>query len=106
MKFALSAIAIVAVSLSASGCASSAIGARKVTWAKPKDDVSYKTISRDLTPELQGSVERRIDADRNEAVTANLQWRLLSDDLGRLFYTDHPTRLSPLPVTGTSGMPR
>ena len=28
------------------------------------------------------------------------------DDLGRAFYTDHPSRLSPYPVTYTSGNPR
>ncbi len=70
------------------------------------EDVSYAAISGNLTPELAGLVERPIDVDRNLAVTANQNWRMFSDDWGRLFYPDHPTRLSPMPIVYTSGNPR
>jgi hypothetical protein len=69
-------------------------------------DVSYSSISRNLTPELQGLAERPIDVNRNLSVTANQNWRMASGDLGRALYTDHPSRLSPFPVVSTSGLPR
>jgi len=68
-------------------------------------DVSYGAISGDLTPELRGSTERPIDVDRNMAVTNNLNWRLMSDDLGRVWYTNHPSSLSPLPIVKPSTQP-
>jgi len=70
------------------------------------DDVSYAAISGNLTPELAGLVERPIDVDRNLSITNNQNWRMFSDDWGRVFYTDHPSRLSPMPVVSTSGNPR
>ncbi len=69
-------------------------------------DVSYAAISGNLTPELAGLVERPIDVDRNLSATNNQNWRMFSDDWGRLFYTDHPSRLSPMPIVQTSGNPR
>jgi hypothetical protein len=69
-------------------------------------DTDFRVVAANPTPELQGTVERRIDVDRHMAVTKDLNKRMFSDDLGRVFYTDHPSRLSPLPVLYTSGMPR
>ena len=69
-------------------------------------DVSFNSIRGDLTPELQAMTDRRVDEQRNWAVTDNQNLRMLHDDLGRAFYTDHPTRLSPYPITYTSGNPR
>lgn len=69
-------------------------------------DVSFDAISGNLTPELQGLTDRPVDEQRNLAVTNNMNWRLMFDDLGRAFYTDHPSRLSPYPITYTSGNPR
>lgn len=69
-------------------------------------DVSYRGITTNLTPELQGLQERPIDVSRNMRVAQNQNWRMFSDDLGRFFYTDHPSRLSPMPVVSTSGNPR
>ncbi len=70
------------------------------------DPLSYHAIKSDLTPELQGLVERPIDVDRNLASTNNQNLRLMWDDIGRTLYTDHPSMLSPMPVINTSGNPR
>lgn len=61
----------------------------------------------DLSPELLTTTERPVDVfDVNMAVTNNQNWHMMWDDLGRVFYTDHPSRLSPLPILYTSGRPR
>ena len=68
--------------------------------------VSFGAISSNLTPELQGLTDRPVDNERNVAVANNQNWRMFSDDLGRALYIDHPSRLSPYPITYTSGNPR
>jgi hypothetical protein len=70
------------------------------------DDVSYPAIAHNLSPELMGTVERDVDVNRNINVTADVNSRMFYDDIGRAIYTDHPSRLSPLPITGTSGLPK
>lgn len=70
------------------------------------ENVSYRAISRNLTPELRTSHERPIDADINLKVTQNLEWRMFWDDLGRAAYTDNATRLRPAPMINASGNPR
>ncbi len=69
------------------------------------DPLSYHAIRRDLTPELQGLVERPIDVDRNLAANNNQNLRMMWEDLGRTFYTSRPSILSPMPVVHTSGIP-
>ena len=69
-------------------------------------DASYGAISRDLTPDLKGLAERPIDTDAHMAYAANTEWRTFWEDWGRMWYTDHPSRLSPFPIAYTSGMPR
>lgn len=68
--------------------------------------VSFGAISGNLTPELQGLTDRPVDDERNLAVANNQNGRMFADDLGRVFYTDHPSRLAPYPITYTSGNPR
>ena len=70
------------------------------------NDVSNNAIIHNISPELMGSVERPIDANRNLNQTADVNSRLFWDDMGRTFYTSHPSNLSPLPVMSTSGMPK
>ncbi len=70
------------------------------------NNVSFGAISGDLTPELQGLTDRPVDDERNVAVANNQNGRMFADDLGRVFYTDHPSRLAPYPITYTSGNPR
>ena len=62
--------------------------------------------STSLTPEMRGTVERPADVSNHVTYTNNANWRMFNDDLGRSFYTDHPSRLSPFPIMYTSGMPR
>ena len=70
------------------------------------DDVSYDAIVGNLSPELMGMTERPVDVDRNIQLTSDFNSRMFFDDIGRVLYTDHPSRLSPLPITGTSGNPK
>lgn len=69
------------------------------------DDVSYSAITADLTPELQTLHERPVDVDRSVAVTHNHNLRLFWADLGRVFLTDNPSRLSPLRPIRTAANP-
>jgi hypothetical protein len=82
------------------------LAALTIGGCKSGEDVSYKAIIHNLSPEMQGSVERPVDANRNLNLTHDMNARSFWDDLGRALYTDHPSRLSPLPISGTSGMPR
>ncbi|MDY7110108.1 MAG: hypothetical protein SYC29_15865 [Planctomycetota bacterium] len=95
MKVALSLTALLTLAALLAGC-----------QAGNGSTVSYKAVSHDLTPELRGLEQRPIDVDAHLSYMINHNWRAMSDDLGRLFYTDHPSRLSPFPVTKTSGQPR
>ena len=67
--------------------------------------VSLGSILADPTPELQGLYERPVDVYRNFAIVNNVNLRLLSNDLGRTFYTNHPSRLTPYPVMSLTGNP-
>jgi len=69
-------------------------------------DVSYKHITGHLTPELKGLAERPVDDHNAFAIASNEDLRMFWDDIGRSLYTDQPTRLSPFPITYTSGQPR
>ena len=69
------------------------------------DHYSYKAITSDLTPELQGLAERPVDIDTNVAVVENTNWRLMWGDLGRVWFLDRPSILSPFPTVSTSGQP-
>lgn len=90
----LSVVALVA----APGCSSTA--------KDPTTNVSYGALTSDLTPELRATTERPVDVDRHLAVMKNANWKSFWNDLGRTFYTDHPSRLSPYPIGSLSGVPR
>lgn len=81
-------------------------GFAALVGCRNQSDVSYNSITSNLTPELQGLHERPIDVSRNMRIANNQNWRMLSDDLGRTFYTNHPSHLSPFPIVDTSGNPR
>ena len=68
-------------------------------------NVSYSYIKSNLTPELQGLSERSIDIDRNMAVTGNQNLRMMWGDLGRAFFFDKPSKLTPFDVVNTTGQP-
>ena len=69
------------------------------------DYYSYEYISKNLTPELQGLAERPVDISRNVDVATNVNGRLFWGDLGRVWYMDRPSILSPFPTISTSGQP-
>ena len=86
-----------------------ALGAALLAGCQGKSDpnnVSYASISGDLTPALRSTTERPVDVDRNMSATNDTNFRMMWDDLGRVWYTDHPSRLTPLPIAPTSGKPR
>ena len=70
------------------------------------DPYSFKSIRNDLSPELAGAADRPDDIDRHTAVMADINMRSYWDDFTRIFYIDHPSRLSPYPIVNTSGNPR
>ena len=92
IRFPLSLVALTAVaSAGLAGCESQA--------------TSFSSISGNLTPNLASTIERPIDMDRNRALTVNMDWRSAVDDVGRVLYTDHPSRLSPFPIASTRTAP-
>ncbi|MCZ6835070.1 MAG: hypothetical protein O7G85_04785 [Planctomycetota bacterium] len=58
-----------------------------------------------LSPELQGLHERPSDVKNNLAIVNNLNLRMYSDDWGRVFYTNNPSRLTPMPAFSLTGSP-
>lgn len=79
--------------IAAAGCTSNKHG----TWGYIKGN---------LTPELAGTSETKLDKERNTAVVNNSDWRQVSDDWGRFWLTDSPNTLSPYPIVNTSGTPQ
>lgn len=55
-------------------------------------------IRYNLTPGMMGTTTRFTDKQNNLAVTRNLNYRQLWDDLGRLGLADRPSRLTPVPM--------
>jgi len=50
------------------------------------------------TPELQTLYQRQVDVDNALTVMSDENWRMFNQDLGRVFYTNRPSRLTPEPV--------
>ena len=59
----------------------------------------YASITANPTPELTNESQREIDIMRNEMVMDNIQERMLNGDIRRFWLRDHPSRLSPFPIT-------
>lgn len=55
-------------------------------------------IRRNLTPELDTLYQRESDIDNVMALSFDENGRMLLQDLGRAFYTDRPSRLTPEPI--------
>ena len=64
-----------------------------------------KSLTSNLTPELYNTAERPADVDVNWAMNANQDLRSAKNDWGRFWLTDQPSKLSPFPITSTSGQP-
>ena len=63
------------------------------------------SLYRNPTPELDGIQERYVDVRRNWAITDNANKRMFINDLGRTWYTNHPSRLTPYPTLSYTGNP-
>jgi hypothetical protein len=95
MKSVIGLTVVVAAVALTTGCASDNAGA-----------TSYSAISGNLTPELMTPAERPIDVDAHIALTRDVNGRLFWQDLGRMFYTDRESWLSPWPTASVTGTPR
>ena len=89
----------------AAACAALGIGAL-LTGCSSKDSVSASAIRWNLSPELRGIAETPDEGKNALAIYMDTNTRAMWDDIARSFYTDHPSRLSPYPITYTSGNPR
>lgn len=58
---------------------------------------SYSGIKSNLTPELDTLWQRPTDVDNDLVLMDDENWRMFREDLGRAFYVDRPSRLSPEP---------
>ena len=83
-----------------------AIGLMASAGCTSDKHASWGYIKNNLTPELAGTSETRLDQERNLSVVTNQDWRQASDDWGRFWLTDQPNTLSPFPVVNTSGQPQ
>lgn len=89
----LRAAALPALIVTLTGCASD------------PNDVSFDALTNDLTPHILGISERDVDMQRNMAVIENQNMRMMWGDLGRFFFWDAPSRLSPYDIISTGGQP-
>lgn len=81
------ALGVLALATGMGGCASDY-----------KEDSQYAAVRADLTPELMTLAERPVDVDSQRAVTFNTNWRILWQDLNRMWLLDRPSRLTPEPM--------
>lgn len=70
------------------------------------DDVRYGTIMHNLTPELAGLSSSQDDIRSNSAVVGNMNLRMASDDLIRMWLMDKPSILTPYPTFSSSHQPQ
>jgi len=54
-----------------------------------------ESIRLNPTPELMTLYERPVDVGNNIALMRNENWRMFWEDLGRAWYWDRPSRLTP-----------
>lgn len=98
MIFSMSAaLAVIAFA----GCESAPRDDDEVVLSEEEEriaDVSTDAILDDLTPELLTLEERPVDVDVAVSRTFDMNWRMMYEDLGRVFLTDRPSRLSPMPI--------
>jgi hypothetical protein len=83
-----------------------AVAAALSTGCASKTGVSDRAIAAHPTPELQTTSMRHKEVDFSIAYMRNANGRMFWDDLGRTFYWDQPSRLSPYPIMGLNGQPR
>ncbi len=69
-------------------------------------DVSFAGIRKHPAPEMSQLAFTKADGRRALATMKNQNLRMFWDDFNRVWYLDHPSRLSGWPVVYTSGEPR
>ena len=93
------------LSLTFAVCALTATTALVGCSTASSDDVSLGAVTSNMTPELRTLNQRPVDVKRHMAYTKNVNSRMFWEDLGRFFYTDHPSRLNPIEIVSVSGKP-
>ncbi|MGI9013543.1 MAG: hypothetical protein ACR2GY_04755 [Phycisphaerales bacterium] len=68
-------------------------------------DVSLDGITRNMTPEVRTLNQRPEDVKRHTAYANNVNSRMFWEDIHRVWYTDHPSRLNPIEIISVSGKP-
>lgn len=58
----------------------------------------YDKIKNNITPELMTASQRPVDVESAVALNWNTDNRLFWNDMGRAFYTDRPSHLSPFAI--------
>ena len=58
----------------------------------------HRLIRNNLTPELRTLHQRKADQQNAIAITFDENGRMINQDLGRMWLTDRPSRLTPEPV--------
>jgi hypothetical protein len=94
LRIAAPAALVVCVALGATGCKQDPLA------------TDFDSIRSNLSPELQTLSERPEDVQRNIAVTFDQNGRSFWNDLGRAFYVDRPSIMTPYPIVPTGGQPR
>lgn len=82
-RFVLASSAVAGLALGLGGCSTTS---------------RVDEIRADLTPELETLHERQADMDNAGALMADENGRMFMQDLGRAFYTNRPSRLTPEPM--------
>ena len=63
-----------------------------------KQEAKLAELRSNPSPELDTLHERPADIDNSLTVTADENWRMFNEDLGRFWLLDRPSRLTPEPV--------
>jgi len=85
------------IALSAAGVCAASLAACSYGPSTPSSRYAAK-IRANPMPELATLHQRHVDVDNTLAVMANENERMFLQDLGRVFYTDRPSRLTREPI--------
>ena len=64
---------------------------------------SQQKIMTDITPSMKTLSQTQSEIDISINMTDNQNMRMVEEDLGRVWYTNRPSRLSSFPVVNTTG---
>jgi hypothetical protein len=65
--------------------------------------MSQQKIMFDITPSMKTLPQTHSEVNIDINMTDNQNMRMAEEDLGRVKYTNRPSRLSPFPVINTTG---